>query len=76
MRRVEAGSHVRFPTPFKGCLILRRPAEQAVSKDPQVPGGGKKKQRVDLSGRRHCQYWPSPDIAAFECGIISPFSST
>jgi hypothetical protein len=41
-----------------------------------VADGGKKKQRLDLSERRHCQYWPSPDIAAFECGIISPFSST
>jgi len=41
-----------------------------------VADGGKKKQRLDLSERRHCQYWPSPDIAAFECGIISPLSST
>jgi hypothetical protein len=32
---------------------------------PHIEGGGKKKQRVVLSGRRHCQYWPSPDIAAF-----------
>jgi hypothetical protein len=41
-----------------------------------MEGGGKKKQRVVLSGRRHCQYCMSPDIAAFEWGIVSPLSRT
>ena len=60
----------------KGCGLGLAMKPLPRERRPYVPGGGKKKQRVDLSGRRHCQYCPSPDMAAFECGIISPFSST